>query len=102
MRLVQFPPLCPFGSEDDAALIESPGSRYYIMPIAEKDIFVRICIHEGGEVAYNIAEQVEISDLMHDAVAGLEDVFRVDKTSRERLRKWGFCSLLGRIIYNNT
>lgn len=65
MTTIQFPPLCPFGNNDDSVEInstcDSDSSRWLCWDIGNGN-FLRVGIYENGERSYRIATRKQTQD----------------------------------------
>ncbi len=95
MKAVQFPPLCPFGDDDDAATFRLPSSRHVVWNMTEaNDTFLRLSIYEDGELSYSIANRAETEQDLFDRYHELEDLVTFDEGSAEKFLEWGFEALV--------
>jgi hypothetical protein len=108
MKTVQFPPLCPFGDLDDAAFLRRPSSAFALWSLTpSNDRFLLLSVYEDGDLSYIIDDPVGIAKALDERVdedteLGMkmgDDGFTYESAveTRDKLREWGFYSLIDRL-----
>lgn len=97
MKTVQFPPICPFGGDEDAARFYRNDSHFLVWSLTEANgRFLLVFTHPDGDASYLIDDLAGMRTRLDEVCEGLEDCIEFVDTSAEVLTAWGFGDLVRR------